>query len=278
MSKILYRTFTEVTGLLCYRKHSYSISFMNVLRLLTTKNTGKLRICFSQKFLFSQRQGGVEKSNWPDCQETDFWLSKVLQPQVSHSFLSSSDLTCHFHSQLPSSLTFRCITHPVNHQPERCALLRICCTQCWGRVNSIPTLYLHRPPEAPFPPTSPQWWFSASTWNISTLFSNICPYTPLLTQCRGQSLLTHSKHGRCQCSVTFPWATNKESPPALHPPFPVSFHTQVLLLVSQVNPELSYTSYSSDTLRTTHYPSVLLLYRVPPVSICICSKHAQAFI
>ena len=123
---------------------------MNVLGLLTTKNTGKLRICFSQKFLFSQRQGGVEKSNWPDCQETDFWLSKVLQPQVHHSsFLSSSDLTCQLHSQLPSSLTFGCITHPVNHQPERCALLRFCCTQCWGRVNIIPTLYLHQPPEAP---------------------------------------------------------------------------------------------------------------------------------
>ena len=134
------------------------------------------------------------------------------------------------------------------------------------------------PRSTPFPPTSPQGWFSASTWNISTLFSNISPYTPLLTQCRGQSLLTHSKHGWCQHSVTFPWATNKESPPALHPPFPVSFHTQVLLLVSQVNPELSYTSYSSDTLRTTHYPSILLLYRVPPVSIYICSKHSQAFI
>ena len=128
MSKILYRTFTEVTGLLCYRKHSYSISLMNVLRLLTTKNTGKLRICFSQKFFFSLRQGGVEKSNWPDCWETDFWLSKVLQLQVSHSsFLSLSDLTCQLHSQLPSSLT-----------------------QFWGRVNIIPTLYPHQPPEAPF--------------------------------------------------------------------------------------------------------------------------------
>lgn len=123
---------------------------MSVLGLLTTKNTGKLRICFSQKFLFSRRQGSVEKSNWPDCQETDFWLSKVLQPQVSHSsFLSSSGLTCQLHSQFPSSLTFGCITHPAKHQPERCALFHLCCTQCWGETNIIPTLYPHQSPEVP---------------------------------------------------------------------------------------------------------------------------------
>ena len=124
---------------------------MNVLGLLTTKNTGKLRICFSQKFFFfSRRQGGVEKSNWPDCRETDFWLPKALQLQVRHSsFLSLSDLTCQLHSQLPSSLTFRCITPPAKHQPESCALFRLCCTQSWGRVNIVPTLYPHQPPEAP---------------------------------------------------------------------------------------------------------------------------------
>ena len=170
--------------------------------------------------------------------------------------------------------------HPSNKSPARevCTVLSLL-YPVLGQSQHYPHPV---PPPAsrstPFPPTSPQWWFCASTWNISTLFSNICPYTPLLTQCRGQSLLTHSKHGRCQRSVTFPWATNKESPPALHPPFPVSFHTQVLLLVSQVNPELSYKSYPSDTLRTTRYPSILLLYRVPPISICTCSKHAQAFI
>ena len=149
---------------------------MNVLGLLTTKNTGKLRICFSQKFFFSRRQGGVEKSNWPDCRETDFWLSKVLQPQVSHSsFLSSSDLTCQLHSQLPSSLPFRGITIQQSTSQRGCTVPPLL-HPVLGRGQH----YLHPvPPPAsrstPFPLASPQWWCCASTWNISTLFSNIWP-------------------------------------------------------------------------------------------------------